>query len=59
MRSHHSEVAYTIVREGGDEPLPTIEATDGTGEQVDHEAIGFTNGPVGVEVTPEDSEGAQ
>jgi hypothetical protein len=63
MRSRHSEVAYTIVREGEGEPLPTTEIDDGTGsqEQVDHEAIGFTNGPVGVEVTPGsgDSEGAE
>lgn len=57
VRSRHAEVAYRVVREGEDEPLPTTEADDGTGEKVDAEALGFTSGPVGVEVTPEDSEG--
>jgi len=57
VRSRHSEVAYQVVREGENEPLPTteVETDDGTDEQVDHEALGFTSGPVGVEVTPEDT----
>jgi hypothetical protein len=54
VRSRHAEVGYQIVREGEDEPLPTTGTDDGSGEQVDHEALGFTSGPVGVEVTPED-----
>lgn len=53
VRSRHSEVAYTIVREGDDEPLPTTETADG-GEAVDYEAIGFTSGPVGVDVEATD-----
>ena len=54
VRSRNLDVSYQVVREGEDDPLPTTEADDGTGEQVDYEALGFTNGPVGVEVTPED-----
>ena len=45
VRSRHAEVAYTVVREGDDEPLPTTE--DGT---VDHEDLGFTSAPVTVDV---------
>jgi len=57
VRSRHSEVAYTIVREGDDEPLPTTD-DDAGGETVDHEALGFTSSPVGVEVeSPEGREG--
>lgn len=48
VRSRHAEVAYKVVREGEDEPLPTDESN-----QVDHNELGFTSGPVGVEVTPE------
>lgn len=52
VRSRHSELSYQVVREGDDDPLPTTEGE--SGEQVDHEAIGFTAGPVGVDVdTPE------
>lgn len=51
VRSRHSEIAYTIVREGEDEPLPTTE-DDGGGETVDYEALGFTSGPVAVDVEP-------
>ena len=54
VRSRNLDVSYQVVREREDDPLPTTEAADGTGEQVDYEALGFTNGPVGVEVTPED-----
>lgn len=43
MRSR--EVAYEVVRDGEGEPLPTTEAGD-----VDHEELGFTTGPAGIEV---------
>lgn len=36
-------VSYQIVREGEEDPLPTDE-----NETVDHDALGFTSGPVGV-----------
>lgn len=54
VRSRHSEIAYTVVREGEDEPLPTVDAgvasETGAGETVDYEAIGFTSGPATVDV---------
>ena len=46
VRSRHAEVAYQIIREGDDEPLPTIEVADGE-ERVDYEALGFTSSPSG------------
>lgn len=49
VRSRHSEVAYTVVREGEDEPLPTTDDGAG-GETVDYEALGFTSAPVTVDV---------
>ncbi|WP_331235146.1 hypothetical protein [Natronorarus salvus] len=49
MRSRHSEVSYKIVREGDDEPLPTIQTEDGE-DVVDYEALGFTSGPSEVPV---------
>lgn len=50
VRSRHSEVAYTVVRAGKDDPLPTTEAVDGGGEMVDYEALGFTSSPATVDV---------
>ena len=56
VRSRGVDVSYQVVREGEDEPLPTTDAGDGTGEQVDHEALGFTSGPAAIDVeTPEGS----
>jgi len=56
VRSRGVDVSYQVVREGEDEPLPTTDAGDGTGEQVDHEALGFTSGPAAIDVeTPERS----
>ena len=56
VRSRSVDVSYQVVREGEDEPLPTTDAGDGTGEQVDHEALGFTSGPAAIDVeTPEGS----
>jgi hypothetical protein len=56
VRSRGVDVSYQVVREGEDEPLPTTDAGDGTGEQVDHEALGFTSGPAEIDVeTPEGS----
>ena len=50
VRSRSVDVSYQVVREGEDEPLPTTDAGDGTGEQVDHEALGFTVGPTPIEI---------
>ena len=56
IRSRSVDVSYQVVREGEDEPLPTTDMGDGTGEQVDHEALGFTSGPAAIDVeTPEGS----
>ena len=56
VRSRNLDISYQVVREGEDAPLPTTEDEDG-GEQIDYQAAGFTAGPVGVEVTPEDDDG--
>lgn len=53
--SRHAEVAYTVVREGDDEPLPTDAEGDGGGESVDYEALGFTSAPTSVPI--EDADG--
>ena len=45
MRSRNVDVAYEVVRDGEGDPLPKTE-----GGHVDHEALGFTSGPEGVEV---------
>jgi hypothetical protein len=50
VRSRSVDVSYQVVREGEDEPLPTTDAGDGTGEQIDHEALGFTAGPTPIEI---------
>jgi AcrR family transcriptional regulator len=52
VRSAHAEVAYTVVRDGEDGELPTTEDGD-----VDHEALGFSKGPVAVEATEPPSDG--
>ena len=48
VRSRSVDVEYQIVREGEEDPLPTDED-----ETVDHDALGFTSGPVGVGVDGE------
>lgn len=45
MRSRN--VAYEVIRDDEGDPLPTTEMGD-----VDHEELGFTSGPEGVEVEP-------
>ena len=46
MRSRTVDVSYQVVREGEDTPLPTTEDDD----TVDHEALGFTSSPTGIDV---------
>ena len=55
ITSRHAEVAYTIVREGEMDPLPTTEG-DADAEAVDYDELGFTSGPVAVEVETEEAE---
>jgi hypothetical protein len=51
MRSRTVDVSYQVVREGEDTPLPTTEDDD----TVDHEALGFTSSPTGIDLdSPED-----
>lgn len=53
VRSRRSEVSYQIVREGEDDPLPTVEGDgDGEEETVDYEALGFSSGPAEIDVEP-------
>jgi hypothetical protein len=52
VRSAHAEVAYTVVRDGEDAELPTTD--DG---KVDHEALGFSKGPVEVEAVEPPADG--
>jgi len=54
VTSRHAEVAYTIVREGDADPLPTVDGDgagpDAGGERVDYDALGFTKSPATVDV---------
>lgn len=53
VSSRHAEVSYQVVREGDEEPLPTVETAEG--ESVDHDALGFTSAPATIEI--DDHEG--
>lgn len=55
MRSRHAEVAYQVVREGDDEPLPTTD--EGGEERVDYEELGFTSGPAEIPVDAAEERG--
>jgi hypothetical protein len=56
VTSRHAEVAYTIVREGDDEPLPTVDgASEAGSEAIDYDELGFTSAPATIDV--EASEG--
>lgn len=46
--SRNVDVAYTVVREGDGEPLPTT--TTGGEERVDYEELGFTSDPAEIDV---------
>lgn len=46
MRSRSVDVSYQVVRDGEDDPLPTTE----TGDNVDHEGLGFTSAPTAIDV---------
>lgn len=52
VRSRNVDVSYQVVREGDDEPLPTTE----DGDDVDHDALGFTSGPAEIDVETPDGE---
>lgn len=52
VRSRNVDVSYQVVREGDDEPLPTIE----DGDDVDHDALGFTSWPAEIDVKTPDGE---
>jgi len=54
VQSRHAEVAYRVVREGEDDPLPTTDDGDGAGERVDYDELGFTSAPTSIEITGPD-----
>ena len=56
VRSRNLDVAYTIRREGDDDPLPTGAEGGGDGESVDYEALGFTSAPTSVPIEDADGE---
>ena len=49
MRSRNIDVAYEVVRDGEEKPLPKTEEGE-----IDHDALGFSSGPAEVEVETTD-----